>query len=69
MAPKKDNGKNISTIGSKALVLKPESNIAASPSPVSSLDLANRFSPFSSNYPISYSSTLISPYDPFIDAL
>jgi hypothetical protein len=68
MAPKKDKHKNISTNDSKAQVLKPESNVAASASPISSLDLANWFSPFSSKYPILYSSTLISPYDPFVNA-
>jgi hypothetical protein len=29
--------------------------------------LANRFAPFSSKYPVSYSSTLAAPYDPFAD--
>jgi hypothetical protein len=68
MAPKKNKGKNVSTNDSKALVLKTESNVAVLVSPILSLDLANRFSHFSSDYPILYSSTLISPYDPFVDA-
>ena len=67
MAHKKDKGKNISTNDLKTLAIKAESNVV--PSPVLSLDLADRFSPFSSNYLILYSSTLIAPYDPFIDAL
>ena len=62
MATKEDKGKT----DSKAVVLKPESIIANS-SLISSVDLANRFSPFSPELPISYSSTLISPYDPFSD--
>jgi hypothetical protein len=62
MTSKKDKGK----IDSKALVLKPESNVATS-SPTSSVALANRFSPFSPEFSISYSSTLASPYDPFVD--
>ena len=62
MASKKDKGK----IDSKALVLKPESTIATS-FLISSVDLANGFSPFSPELPVSYSSTLISPYDPFAD--
>jgi hypothetical protein len=57
MAHKKDEGK------STALVLKSESPA----SPVFAIDLANRFAPFSSEYPISYSSTLATPYDPFAD--
>jgi hypothetical protein len=64
MASKNDKGKG--KIDSKALVLKPESTLATS-SPISSVDLANRFSPFSPDLPVSYSSTLISPYDPFVD--
>jgi hypothetical protein len=44
MASKMDKGK----INSKALVLKSESTIAISL--ISSVDLANRFSPFSQNY-------------------
>ena len=66
MAPKKDKGENISTDDSKTLVIKAKSNVVNSP--VLSLDLANRFSPFSLGYPILYCSTLISPYDPFVDA-
>jgi hypothetical protein len=62
MASKKDKEKT----DSKALVLKPESAVATS-SPISSIELANRFSPFSSDLPVSYSSTLISPFDPFAD--
>jgi hypothetical protein len=62
MTSKKDKEK----IDSKALVLKPESAVATS-SPISSIQLANRFSPFSSNLPVSYSSTLIYPFDPFVD--
>ena len=65
MAPKKDKDKNVSTDDLKTLAIKIESNVVASH--VSSLDLANRFSPFNPDYPISYSSTLISPYDPFAD--
>jgi hypothetical protein len=34
---------------------------------ISSIELANRFSPFSSDLPVSYSSTLISPFDPYVD--
>jgi hypothetical protein len=68
MEPKKDKRKSILTNDSKALVLKSESNVATSASPILSLDLAHRFSPFSFDYPVSYSSTLISPYDPFVDA-
>jgi hypothetical protein len=62
MTSKKDKGK----IDSKALVLKSESTVATS-SLISSVDLANRFSPFSLELLVSYSSTLISPYDPFAD--
>jgi hypothetical protein len=62
MASKKDKEK----IDSKALVLKPESAIASS-SPISSVKLANRFSPFSPDLPVSYSSTLITPFDPFVE--
>ena len=59
MAPKKDKGK------SQALVLKSESNLV---SPITATELANRFAPLGSEYPIaSYSSTLITPYDPFAD--
>ena len=66
MGPKKDKGKKVLSYDSHALVLKPESNVPKSP--VSSLDLANRFSPFSNDQLVSYSNTLISPYDPFVDA-
>ena len=66
MALNKDKDQNVSTDGSKTLAIKAKSNVVNSP--VSSLDLANRFSSFSPNYLISYSSTLISPCDPFIDA-
>ena len=62
MASKKDKEK----IDSKALVLKTESNVATS-SLISLVALANRFSIFSPELPISYSSTLASPYDPFVD--
>jgi hypothetical protein len=62
MASKKDKEK----IDSKALVLKSEPVVATS-SPISSIDLANRFSPFNSDLPVSYFSTLISPFDPFVD--
>jgi hypothetical protein len=62
MASKKDKEK----IDSKALVLKPESAVANS-SPISSIKLVNRISSFSSDLPVSYSSTLISPFDPFVD--
>ena len=59
MASKKDKG--------KFQVLKSESN-AISVSPTSATKLANRFAPLGSEYPIaSYSSTLITPYDPFAD--
>jgi hypothetical protein len=54
-------------IDSKSLVLKPESAIATSPA-MSSDALTNRFSAFSLGSPISYSSTLASPYDPFVDS-
>jgi hypothetical protein len=63
MASKKYKGK----IDSMALVLKPESIVATS-SLISSVALTNRFSPFRPESPISYSSTLISPYDPFVDS-
>jgi hypothetical protein len=36
-------------------------------SPVSAIDLANRFAPFGSKYLASYSSTLAAPYDLFVD--
>jgi hypothetical protein len=62
VASKKDKEK----IDSKVLVLKPESDVATS-SPISSIELANRFSPFSYALPVSYSSTLISPFDSFVD--
>jgi hypothetical protein len=62
MASKKDKEK----IESKALVLKPESAIASS-SLISSVELANRFSPFNPDLPVSYSSTLITPFDPFVE--
>jgi hypothetical protein len=62
MASKKDKEKT----DSKALVLKSESAVATS-SPISSIELANRFSPFNSDLPVSYSSTLIYPFDPFVD--
>jgi hypothetical protein len=62
MESKKDKEKT----DSKALILKPESVVATS-SPISSIELANRFSHFSSDLPASYSSTLISPFDPFVD--
>ena len=62
MATKKDKGKT----ESKALVVKPESSVPNS-SLISSVDLVNRFSPFSPELLVSYSSTLISPYDPFSD--
>ena len=61
MAPKKNKGK------SQALVLKSEFN-AITTSPIFATELANRFAPLGSEYPIaSYSSTLISPFDPFVD--
>jgi hypothetical protein len=63
MASKKDKGK----IDSLALVLKPESTIATS-STISSVALTNRFTPFSPESPISYSNTLISPYNPFVNS-
>ena len=66
MGPKKDKGKKVLSYDSQALVLKPESNVPKSL--VSSLDLANRFSRFSNDQLVSYSSTLISSYDPFVDA-
>ena len=62
IASKKDKGK----IDSKALVLKPKLNVVTSSS-TSSVALANRFSPFSPELLIFYSSTLASPYDPFVD--
>jgi hypothetical protein len=62
MASKKDKEK----MDFRALVLKPESNVATS-SPTSLVALANRFSRFSPELSISYSSTLASPYDPFVD--
>jgi hypothetical protein len=65
MASKKDKGKR--KIDSKALVLKPESTPLVSSSPISAVDLVNRFSPFNLDLPVSYSNTLISPYDPFVD--
>jgi hypothetical protein len=49
-----------------ALVINSKFNIAHA-SPVSAIDLANRFSPFGSKYLASYSSTLAAPYDPFAD--
>ena len=62
MAPKKDKGT------SQALVLKSESN-AIIASPISATELANRFAPLGSEYPIaSYSSALITSFDPFADA-
>jgi hypothetical protein len=59
MAPKpKDKGK------SQALVLTSESNV----SPIFATKLANRFAPLGTDYPIaSYSSTLVTPFDPFAD--
>jgi hypothetical protein len=63
MASKKDKEK----IDSKSLVLKLESAIATSPT-VSSVALTNRFLAFSPGSPISYSSTLASPYDSFVDS-
>jgi hypothetical protein len=59
MAPKpKDKGK------SQALVLTSESNV----SPISATELANRFAPLGTDYPnASYSSTLVTPFDPFAD--
>jgi hypothetical protein len=65
MASKKDKGKG--KIDSKALVLKPESTPHVTSSPISAVELVNRFSPFNLDLPVSYSSTLISPYDPFVD--
>jgi hypothetical protein len=65
MASKKDKGKG--KIDSKALVLKPESTPPVTSSPISTIDLVNRFSPFNPDLPVSYFSTLISPYDPFAD--
>jgi hypothetical protein len=61
MASKKDKEK----IDSKSLVLKLESVIATSPT-MSFVALTNKFSAFSPRSPISYSSTLASPYDPFV---
>jgi flagellar biosynthesis/type III secretory pathway ATPase len=60
MAHKKDKGK------SNALILKSESNVAHA-SPVSAIDLANRFAPFGSEYPASYFNTLAALYGPFAD--
>jgi hypothetical protein len=65
MASKKDKGKG--NIDSKALVLKPESTPPITSSPISAVDLVNRFSPFNPDLLVSYSSTLISPFDPFVD--
>jgi hypothetical protein len=65
MASKKDKGKG--KIDSNALVLKPKSTPPVTSSPISAVDLVNRFSPFNPDLPVSYSSTLISPYDPFVD--
>jgi hypothetical protein len=62
MASKKDKG----NIESKALVLKPESTVTTS-SLISSVDWLIGFFPFSPELPVSYSSTLISPYNPFAD--
>ena len=62
MASKKDKEK----IDSKALALKPKSNITTSL--FSLVTLTNRFSTFSPTSPISYSNTLASPYDPFVDS-
>ena len=62
MATEKDKGKT----DSKALVVKPESSVPNS-SLISYVDLANRFSSFSPELPVSYSSILISPYNPFSD--
>jgi hypothetical protein len=60
MAHKKDKGK------STTLVIKPKSNILSAP-PISAIELANRFAPFGSENPASYSSTLAAPFDPFAD--
>ena len=62
MATKKDKGKT----DSKALVMKPESTVVNS-SLIYSVNLANRILPFSLELPVSCSSILISPYDPFSD--
>jgi hypothetical protein len=58
MAHRKDKGK------STALVPVKSESLAY---PISAIDLANRVAPFSSEYPVSYSSTLTAPYDPFAD--
>ena len=58
MAHKKDKGKSTALVPAK---LEPPA------SPISAIDLANRFAPFSSEYPATYSNTLAAPYDPFID--
>jgi hypothetical protein len=62
-ASKKDK----ENIDSKSLVLKLESAITTSFT-VSFVALTNRFSAFSPGSPISYSSTLASPYDSFVDS-
>jgi hypothetical protein len=61
MASKKDKEK----IDSNSLVLKPKSVIATSPT-VSFMALTNKFLAFNPRSPISYPSTLASPYDPFV---
>jgi hypothetical protein len=58
MAHRKDKGKSTALVPVKS---------KSPASPIFSIDLANRFPPFSSEYPVSYSSTLIAPYDPFVD--
>jgi hypothetical protein len=58
MAPKKDKGK------SQALVISSESNSLAPP--ISATELANRFTPLGNEISLAtYSSTLVSPFDPF----
>jgi hypothetical protein len=64
MASKK---KDKEKMDSKALILKPESTIAASPA-ISSIALTNRFSALNPGSPVSYSNTLVSAYDSFVDS-
>jgi hypothetical protein len=60
MGPKKDKGK------SQALVISSESK-ALTP-PISATELANRFAPLGNEISTaSYSSTLVTPFDPFVD--
>jgi hypothetical protein len=60
MGPKKDKGK------SQALVISSESKTLTPP--ISATELANRFAPLGNEISsASYSSTLVTPFDPFAD--